>query len=381
METVASRRWPVAANAPKLEFDHGRPVDSIQQTILVVDDDASVRSTVSAILRRAGYEVATEADGDGALDAARRLRPDLVLLDIVMPGCDGLEVCRQLKADVETRLIPVVLLSGLSALDDRVHGLDAGADDLLSKPFETVELLARVKSLLKLKRYTDDLERAESVLVTLARSIEGKDPYTEGHCERLSALATELGRRLRLPEEDLTSLDRAGIVHDIGKLAVPDTILLKEGPLTPEEWTIIRKHPAMGEHICTPIRSFHRVLPIIRHHHEKFDGSGYPDGLKGIEVPLTARVLQVVDVYDALTTKRTYKPAFPPLDALETMDAEVKMGWWDPDVYAEFRRMILDGDKAALVLRPRNQDRDDPRRRWSPSPRPCPPEKANHAAC
>jgi putative two-component system response regulator len=311
--------------------------------VLIVDDDSSVRSTLSRLLRAEGFEVIAEADGHGALESVRLLRPDVVLLDVRLPDLDGFEVCRRLKADPETRLTPVVLLTGLSDLDSRVLGLESGADDFLSKPPERAELLARVRSLLRVKRYTDELVRSESVLLSLARSIEGKDHSTEGHCERLSAMAGDLGRRLGLSEDEITALDRAGIVHDIGKIAVPDAILLKPSRLTPDEWAIMREHPVTGEHICSPIYSFRLVLPIIRHHHEKRDGSGYPDALSGEQIPITARVLQVVDVYDALTTKRPYKPALSPTEALKTMHIEVEKGWWDPKLVAEFERLMLDG--------------------------------------
>jgi putative two-component system response regulator len=269
-----------------------------------------------------------------------RNQPDLVLLDIMMPRVDGVEVCRQLKKNPESRLTPVVLVTALSAKEDRVRGIEAGADDFLTKPVEGIELLARVRSLLNLKTYTDELERSESVLFALARSIEGRDPYTGGHCERLSNYSELLGRRIGLPEEQIIALRRGGIVHDIGKVAVPDAILLSTRKLTPEEWKSIRQHPAVGESICKPLRSLQSVLPIIRHHHEKLDGSGYPDGLKADQIPLTARIMSIVDIYDALTTKRTYRDALSTECALEIMWQEIQKGWWDPHVFAEFRSLL-----------------------------------------
>jgi putative two-component system response regulator len=206
-----------------------------------------------------------------------------------------------------------------------------------------MELLARVNSLLKLKMRTDELERAESVLFSLARSIEGKDPYTHGHCERLAEYSARLGQHLRLSEEQIIALRRAGVVHDIGKIAVPDAILLKPGSLTADEWKLIREHSVVGERICAPLKSFRFVLPIIRHHHEKLDGSGYPDGLRGDAIPITARVLQIVDVYDALTTDRPYKKAFSITDALQTMKQEVAKGWWDPHIFDQFERLVRSG--------------------------------------
>jgi len=310
------------------------------QRILIADDDPASRELLESLLSQDGYELRLARDGQEALDEFVRFQPDLVLLDVEMPRLDGFRACRLLKYNPNTRLTPVVLVTGLSATEDRVRGIEAGADDFLNKPVDRNELLARVRSLLSLKAYTDELERAESVLMALARSIEGKDPYTEGHCERLSDYSTRLGQRLGLPPEEITALRRAGAVHDVGKVAVPDAILLKPGRLTEDEWKIMREHPLVGERICQPLKSFRLVLPIIRHHHEKRDGSGYPDGLKGDQIPLTARVLQIIDVYDALTTERPYKRALPLAEALAIMDQEVKKGWWDQNLFAEFRRMV-----------------------------------------
>jgi len=292
------------------------------------------------LLQPQGYKVVTAVDGQAALEEFARNQPDLVLLDIMMPRPDGVEVCRQLKKNPESRLTPIVLVTALSAREDRVRGIEAGADDFLNKPVDRIELLARVRSLLNLKAYTDELERAESVLFALARSIEGKDPYTGGHCERLSDFSERLGRRIGLPEEQITALRQGGTVHDIGKVAVPDAILLKPGKLTPEEWKTMRQHPAVGESICRPLKSFRLVLPIIRHHHEKLDGSGYPDGLKGDQIPLTARIMTVADVYDALTTERPYHGALSTEKALELMGQEVQKGWWDPHIFSEFRNVL-----------------------------------------
>lgn len=309
-------------------------------TILVVDDELANRELMIELLQPEGYKIVTAVDGQAALEEFRRNQPDLVLLDIMMPRVDGVEVCRRLKENPESRLTPIVLVTSLSDKADRVRGIEAGADDFLDKPVDRLELLARVRSLLSLKAYTDELERAELVLFALARSIEGRDPYTGGHCQRLSNYSERLGRRIGLPVEQITALRRGGIVHDIGKVAVPDAILLKPGKLTPEERKIINQHPEVGESICAPLKSFHLVLPIIRHHHEKADGSGYPDGLKGDQIPLTARIMTVVDVYDALTTKRPYRDASSAEKALELMGQEVEKGWWDPHVFSEFRNLL-----------------------------------------
>jgi putative two-component system response regulator len=308
--------------------------------ILIVDDEAGARNALAILLRREGFEVLDVHSGVSALRECTSFRPDLVLLDILMPEMDGFEVCRCIKAMPETRLTPVVLITGLSATGDRIKGINAGADDFLSKPIDFNELLARTRSLLRLKQYTDDLENAEGVLFSLAYCIEARDPYTHGHCERLAEMSARMGERLGLPEEHIKALRRAGIVHDIGKVVVPDAILLKSGPLSPDEIEVMRKHPVVGERICTPLKTFHLVLPIIRHHHERHDGSGYPDGLRGVEIPLTASILQLADVYDALTNDRCYRKADPPEVGLRIMEEEAAMGWWNGELFESFREMV-----------------------------------------
>jgi putative two-component system response regulator len=328
--------------------------------ILLVDDESASRAALETLLRREGFEVRDASGGAAALAACASFRPDLVLLDVLMPGMSGFEVCKRIKAAPETRLTPVVLITGLSATEDRIKGINAGADDFLSKPIDFNELLARTRSLIKLKHYTDELENAESVLFTLALSIEARDPYTRGHCDRLSEMSASLGERLGIPEEDVIALRRAGIVHDVGKVAVPDSILLKPGPLSPEEIEVMRKHPAVGEQICEPLKTFRLVLPIIRHHHERHDGSGYPDHLRGSDIPLTARILQLADVYDALTTDRPYRKADTSDVALAIMHEEAARGWWDRDLLEAFRAMIRDAGVAGADGHVRSRTRSSP---------------------
>jgi putative two-component system response regulator len=317
----------------------------MSERILIVDDESAARAALELLLRREGFEVRDASGGAAALLECASFRPDLILLDILMPGLDGFEVCRRIKAAPETRLTPVVLITGLSATEDRIKGINAGADDFLSKPIDINELVARTRSLLRLKQYTDELENAEAVLFSLAHSIEARDPYTRGHCERLAEVSARLAGRLGVPEEEIKALRRAGIVHDIGKVAVPDAILLKRGPLSPEEKELIRKHPVVGERICAPLKTFRAVLPIIRHHHERFDGSGYPDGLRGKAIPLTARILQLADVFDALTTDRPYRKADPPEVALQIMEKEAARGWWDWDLLNAFCEMLRESQR------------------------------------
>jgi putative two-component system response regulator len=312
-------------------------------TILVVDDQAPNRELLDELLTAQGFKVITVPDGASAFLELTRTQVDLVLMDVMMPNLSGFEICDKIKSNPETCLIPVVLITSLSEKEDRIEGIKAGADDFLTRPVDRTELLARVRSLLRLKQRTDELERAEAVLFTLARSIEGKDPYTHGHCERLSEGSTRLGAHLGLAEDEITALRRAGVVHDIGKVAVPDAILLKPGKLTEDEWKLMREHSVVGERICAPLKSFRLVLPIIRHHHEKLDGSGYPDGLRGDAIPMTARILQIVDVHDALTTERPYKRAFSSADAFQTMREEVDKGWWDRHIFDEFEQLMKSG--------------------------------------
>ena len=310
--------------------------------ILVVDDHPSIAGLMSQLLEQRGYEVVTAENADQALAEVRRQAPDLILSDVRMPGKSGYEFCRELKSDPTTRLIPFVLITGLSDSADKVRGIEAGADDFLNKPVLAEELTARVKSLLRVKEFTDELETADSVLCTLGLSVESRDPYTEGHCERLAVRAADLGQHLGLDEDSIVALRRGGYLHDLGKIAVPDAILKKGTDLTLQEWEIMKLHPVTGENICKPLKSLRLVLPIIRHHHEHADGSGYPDGLRAGEIPLLPRVLQVVDVYDALRTARPYKPALAHDHAAQTMREEARQGLWDAELVNEFFSMLAE---------------------------------------
>jgi putative two-component system response regulator len=317
-------------------------------TILVADDSEANRDLLSGLLGAEGYQVVCAEDGERALAIVEGGSVDLALLDVMMPGKTGFSTCLAIKARRETRLVPVILVTGLTGADDRIQGIMCGADDFLSKPVNKHELLARVRSLLRLKEFTDELENAESVLFSLALSIEAKDPCTEGHCERLSKYCVAMAERLELSSELRVALRRAGIVHDIGKIGVPEHVLAKPGPLTADEWKIMKQHPVMGERICSPLKSFRLVLPAIRHHHEKLDGSGYPDGLVGEQIPFLARILQTVDIYDALTTDRPYHRARAPQEAFAIMRDEVKRGWWDGFLVNELYGLLI-GSPGELV--------------------------------
>jgi putative two-component system response regulator len=313
-----------------------------KQSILVVEDNVVNAALLKELLASRGYPTVAVHNAAEAEAEIRREAPDLILLDVIMPGKSGYELCRELKEDSRTRLIPIVMITGLSAQEDRVKGIEAGADDFLTKPISSEELFARVSSLLKLKEFTDELETADSVLCTLGLSVEARDPYTEGHCERLARDAADLGRFLGVDRESIVALERGGYLHDLGKIKVPDYILTKGkgSDLTPAEWEIMKQHPVTGESICRPLKSLRLVLPIIRHHHEHSDGSGYPDGLREGEIPLLPRILQVVDIYDALRTARPYKPALGHEQAVATMRAEARDGLWDKELVAEFFSML-----------------------------------------
>lgn len=295
--------------------------------MLVADDEPAIAEVLERLLVAQGYVVLTAHDGDEALDVISAAQPDLVLSDVRMPKRSGFEVCRHVKEDPATRLTPVVLMTGAAEREDRIRAIEAGADDFLAKPVDEPELIARVGSLVRLKRYTDDLDSAEAVILSLALTIEARDPYTDGHCQRLARYGVALGQRLQLGHEDLEALRRGGFIHDIGKVAIPDAILLKRGKLTPEQIAIMRQHTVIGDQLCGSLRALHRVRQIVRHHHERLDGSGYPDGLRGDAIPLLAQIIAIADVYDAITTARPYKAAQPPEVGYETLHMEAEQGW------------------------------------------------------
>jgi putative two-component system response regulator len=277
--------------------------------VLVVEDDGANLAALVELLKAEGYRVEAAADGDAAIAAIELAAPDLVLLDVGLPGIDGFEVCRRIKQNAATRLIPVVLVTGMGEREHRIDGINAGADDFLTKPINVEELQARVASLLRLKRYTDELDSADSVILSLAMTVEARDPYTQGHCRRLATYSTAIGRALGLGEDDLAALHRGGYLHDVGKIGIPDAILQKPTSLTAVEFALIQQHPVIGEKLCGDLRSFAAVRPIVRHHHELRDGSGYPDGLRDDEISLLAQIVAIVDAYDAITTTRPYRAA------------------------------------------------------------------------
>lgn len=292
--------------------------------VLVADDTESVRMLFQKLLTAEGYQVTCAEDGIAALEAVRLQRPDVIVLDVGMPGLDGVEVCRQLKTDPATRLTPIVLVTGRSELPDRIKGIEAGADDFLSKPVHPHELRARVASLSRVKQLTDALDSAESAFLALALTIEARDPTTKGHCERLAMRAVLVGRTLGLSGDDLDALHRGGYLHDLGKVGVPDAVLLKPGPLTDAEFAMMKRHAEIGDALCAPLQSLRHVRPIVRSHHERLDGSGYPHGLRGDEIPVLAQIVGIVDVYDAMTSHRPYRSALDPDEVTRFLLHEVE---------------------------------------------------------
>jgi putative two-component system response regulator len=320
--------------------------------VLVVDDYEVNLRGLGQLLQMAGYTVFTANNGDDGLAIAMRERPDLVLLDVLMPGLSGVEVCRELKRSSDTCLTPVVLISGAQERETVLAGLDAGADDFLNKPIDPEELYTRVRSLMRVKRLTDDLESAQSLFLTLGRIIEARDPYTEGHCERLAEYATALGRRLGLDAADIDALYRGAFLHDVGKIAIPDRVLLKKGRLTKKEYALMKQHPAIGDELCATVRSLERVRPIVRHHHERLDGRGYPDGLAHDAIPLLARIVSVVDVFDALTTDRPYRKALPIAKAYQMLRDDARQGWCAVELVETFIELhaTLQPERAAVAV-------------------------------
>ncbi len=313
-----------------------------QATILVVEDDERVREVLTEHLTNLGYGTVEATSAEEALHVVEETTPDLVLTDVHMGAMSGIELCAKLKRDQRFQLTPVIILTGQSDLGARVAGLAAGADDFFAKPFDLLEIRTRVAALLRVKFLLDQLERAESVITTLGLTIEARDPYTAGHCERLAHYAVGLGKALGVDDTMLKALWLGGYLHDLGKIAVPDRILLKNGPLEAEERAIIQIHPVVGADLVREMRTLDGVRPIIRYHHERYDGSGYPDGLKGKRIPLGARIMAVVDVYDALRTERPYKPPLSHQETIAILLQETAAGYWDPRVSKTFIDMFRD---------------------------------------
>ncbi|MDY6971151.1 MAG: diguanylate cyclase [Thermodesulfobacteriota bacterium] len=318
-----------------------KPVVLEKPKILVVDDEPRNAKLLEALLSPLDYEVIKALKGEEALSIVKKVELDVILLDVMMPGMDGYEVCRRLKGNETTRLIPVVLITALDDIEAKVRGIEAGADDFLTKPPNKVELLARVKSLINVKSLNNNLASIENVLFSLASAVEAKDAYTQGHIQRVANMAVALGRKIGISGRGIEAIRLGGILHDVGKIGVSEDILNKPGPLDPEEWDVMKEHPDAGYRICLPLaKNIGEALEVIRHHHEKLDGSGYPDGLKGDEISVPARVMAVVDIYDALVTDRPYRKGMPKGKALGILRQEAKEGKLDSEIVEHLTEMV-----------------------------------------
>ena len=308
--------------------------------VLVVDDDLTTAEMFGRLMTALGYDVSVVTSGEAALKSAALRCPDVVIMDVKMRGMDGFEACRRLKNNPKTRLVRVMLVTGLTSTGDRVRGIEAGADGFLTKPPAIAELRARVQSLMRAKQHLDDLDSAESLIVFLALTIEARDPYTLGHCERLASLAVAVGEQLDLDRRQLYALRRGAFLHDVGKIGVPDAVLLKAGRLTEPEYALMQQHTVIGAGICATLRSLEDVVPIVRHHRERLDGTGYPDRLAGEAIPLLACIIGVVDAYDAMITDRPYKNAFARDKVFEELRDEVRKGWRDGSLVDALEKVV-----------------------------------------
>ena len=309
-------------------------------SVLVVDDDTTNLLVIDKMLKAQGFVVEQATSGPEALSRVKKHIPDVILLDVMMPEMDGFEVCRRLKSNEETRLIPIIIVTALKEREDKIKGIEAGCDDFISKPIDRLELIARVRALGRVKRLNDELDNAEAVVLSFARAVEAKDPTTGGHCDNLIRLSQMFGRFLELDEKSIRALDRASILHDVGKIGIPDSILLKPDKLTAKEWDVMKTHPVLGVEICYPLRSLSQVCSIIRHHHEKWNGTGYPDGLVGDSIPYLARIFQLLDIFDAMTSERPYKKAMTLEETIKTMKEETQKGFWDPNLMEKFLEFV-----------------------------------------
>jgi len=330
--------------------------DEEYPTILILDHAEINRRLLRSMLKTERYRILEARHPSEALALISNEPVDLVILDLVLTGMSGPEFCRALKSDRRSQLIPILMLTSVLGAENEVEGIESGADEYLLKPVHPAVLRSRVRAMVRQKLAVNSLEEAESILFALAQAIEQRDAYTAGHCERLAGYSVAIGMALGLPRTQLLALHRGGFLHDIGKISIPDAILHKPGSLTAEEWALVKRHPIKGEEICSEMKSLRPVLPIIRSHHERWDGSGYPDGLRGNQIPLVARILQISDIYDALTTARPYKPALPPAEALGILTEEAKRGWRDPELVAVFgelhRAGVIDKSRSTFPIWP-----------------------------
>jgi putative two-component system response regulator len=308
--------------------------------ILVVDDFPDNHRLIKTYFINEPYEIVSASNGYEAMHMVEKDTPDLILLDLIMPGIDGFEVCKRLKGNPDTFLIPIIMITALEDSSNKIRGIELGVDDFITKPIQLIELKARVASLLRVKRFTDELENAEKIIISLALAVESRDENLIGHCNRLANYAALLAENLGFLEEELEIIRKGAILHDIGKVSISDKILMKPAPLSKDEFEIIKSHPLIGERICKPLSKLSPVLPIIRSHQERFNGTGYPDGLAGKQIPLNTHIVSIVDCYDALTSNRPYRLALSKEEALRVLSQEAKDGLWDLDLFHKLKEIV-----------------------------------------
>lgn len=349
---IPAKAVPAQRSAVAVGYDPV-PAPGALQRILIVDGQDINRRMMRAMLKSDSYQLLECGRASEVMRLLETEKVDLVVLDLVLPEVSGPELCRWLKTNRKTRFIPVLMLTSVQGVENEIAGIENGADEFLIKPIHPAVVRTRVSSMLRNKALVDSMEEAETILFALAQAVERRDKCTGMHCERLAALSVALGEALHLPQHDLIALYRGGYLHDIGKISVPDAILFKTGPLSPEEWDVMKRHTIEGEQICKAMRTLAAVLPIIRSHHERLDGSGYPDGLKGSEIPLLAQTLQVVDIYDALTSSRSYKAAFSQEETFDIMLKEADRGWRDKglvNLFISLMRSRTDSPQDSTML-------------------------------
>jgi len=316
------------------ELQH-QDVDDLPGTIMVVDDNREVGTALVALLELSDHKVQLYTNGRTALHAVEQHQPDLIILDVQLPDMDGYAVCDAIRHNATTWQIPIIMVTVEGQRAARLQGIEAGADDYLQKPVDSQELEVRIRSLLRKKRRNDQLEQAEAVIFALARAVEAKDAYTEGHLQRLALYSVAIGERMRLSAETMIALRYGALLHDVGKVGVDELIIRKGGPLTPAEYRVMQQHTLIGERIVQPLRMAASVGPIVRYHHERWDGRGYPDGLMRDGIPLGARIVAVADAFDAMTTKRPYNRILSVDEATERLRRGAGV-YWDPHVVTVF---------------------------------------------
>jgi len=309
-----------------------------EYNVLIVDDNKVNVELIKAQLKPYNYTIQVAYDGEEALEKIEKKNPDIVLLDLMMPKISGYEVCRAIKQNKATQFLPVIVITALQELDDKLKAIELGADDFLVKPFNKLELTTRIKSLLHMKSLHDELENSENILFSLVQALEAKDVYTRGHSERVATLATDIAKNMNVPSKEIDIIQKGGLLHDIGKIGVKEDVLLKPGRLTDEEMKHVQTHTKIGYDICAHLKSLEESLPCIRSHHERIDGNGYPDGLKGEQIPLRGQIMAVADAFDSMTTDRPYRKGMEKETVVKIFEDEIDSGQWNPEIV----RVLLD---------------------------------------